>query len=365
MKKLSLCSLLGCCLFLLLGWSACRSRHNVADGRHYYEKFSQTVQLRSVDIPLNEDSVLLRYPFRVRVNREKTRAVILDYHHDSCFYHLFTYPDFRYLCSFGKRGQGPEETLSGDDIRWDDSLIWTVDANRREWQVFRPQGRGVELVRQIDLTATLRPLNFVLADDSLAYIPDYSGRSRLLCVNCRGEITATMGHIPTSETHISSEAALSQAWRGFLSFNPRNGVLAVATQLGEVLEIYHPADSLNPIVVQGPAGEPSFQNVDGYAVPDGIMGFSDVQVGDSCIYAIFQGQSFDEIGHILSEGRVQNDGGRFIYVFSLSGEPICNYELDCKVSGFYVDEVRRQIVATRVNSDRQVVSFELPVKGNE
>ena len=79
MKKLSLCSLLGCCLFLLLGWSACRSRHNVADGRHYYEKFSQTVQLRSVDIPLNEDSVLLRYPFRVRVNREKTRRRVPSY----------------------------------------------------------------------------------------------------------------------------------------------------------------------------------------------------------------------------------------------------------------------------------------------
>lgn len=360
MKKISsLCTTFGCCLFLLLAVAACQSRPET-DGRVVYESFPQTVQLRSVDIPLNDDSVLLRYPFRVRVNREGTRAVVLDYHHDSYFYHLFTYPDFRFLCSFGKRGEGPDETLSGDDVCWDDSLIWTVDANRRVWQVFRPQGQGVELVRQVDLSATLRPLNFVLAGDSLAYIPDYSGHARLLRVNRRGEVTGTLGRIPTREEDVASTAALAQAWRGFLSFNPRNGVLAVATQLGEVLEIYHPADSLTPVVVQGPNGEPRYRHSDGHAVPDGIMGFSDVQVGDSCVYAVFQGVSFEEIGRALSEGKTPADGGRFIYVFSLSGEPLRLYELDREVSGFYVDEAQRRIVATCVNTDRQIVEFKLP-----
>ena len=28
--------------------------------------------------------------------------------------------------------------------------------------------------------------------------------------------------------------ALAQAWRSFIDYNPRNGILAVATQLGEV-----------------------------------------------------------------------------------------------------------------------------------
>ena len=36
--------------------------------------------------------------------------------------------------------------------------------------------------------------------------------------------------------------ALAQAWRSFIDYNPRNGILAVATQLGEVLEIYNLKD---------------------------------------------------------------------------------------------------------------------------
>lgn len=357
-KKLSLCTLFGCGLSLLLAWTGCQSRPE-SDGRRIYDAFPQTVQLRSVDIPLDEDSVLLRYPFRVRVNEEGTRAVVLDYHHDSYFYHLFTYPDFRFLCSFGKRGEGPDETFSGDDVRWEDSLIWTVDANRRVWRVFRPQGQGVKLVRQVDLSATLCPLNFALAGDSLAYIPDYSGHSRLLCVNRRGEVTDTLGRIPTREADIPSPGALSQAWRGFLAFNPHNGVLAVATQLGEVLEVYRPSQSPEAIVVQGPGGEPRFRYSDGNAVPEGIMGFSDVQVGDSCIYAVFQGVSLEEIGRALSEGKLFAQGGRFIYVFSLSGEPLLRYELDREVSGFYVDEAQRRIVATNVNDEENIVMFRM------
>lgn len=345
-------------VFLMI--CSCQS-HPESDGRIHYTEFPRTVRLTSTPITLNEDSVLMRYPFRLRVSEDRHQAVILDYHHDTYFYHLFTYPDFRFVCSFGKKGQGPEETLSGEDVQWSDSLIWTLDGNRCLWQVFRPAGDHAELVKQIDLKNTLRPLNFVFAGDSLTYVPDYySGHSRLLCIDRNGTLVDSLGHIPTREENVLSTVALAQAWRGFPSYNPHNGVLAVATQLGEVLEIYRPAESSQPVVVEGPNGEPRYQYADGNAIPNGIMGFIDVQVGDSCIYTIFQGQSFENIGRMLSEGREPEDGGRFIYVFSLTGEPLCRYELDCSICGFYVDEARRTIVATNVNDvSRMVVTFSL------
>lgn len=50
------------------------------------------------------DTALFRYAYRMRVQGDK--AVILDLHNADYYYHVFTYPDFQYQSSFGKRGEG-------------------------------------------------------------------------------------------------------------------------------------------------------------------------------------------------------------------------------------------------------------------
>ena len=72
---------------------------------------------------------------------------------------------------------------------------------------------------------------------------------------------------------------MAQAWRSFLDYNPHDGVLAMVTQLGEVLEVYNLKDSMEVIrIVEN--GEPKFKIFEGYGIPSGIMGFSDVQVNE-------------------------------------------------------------------------------------
>jgi hypothetical protein len=103
------------------------------------------------------------------------------------------------------------------------------------------------------------------------------------------------GTIPTADKEALQHAgpALAQAWRSFIDYNPHNGVLAAVTQLGEVLEVYNLKDSTH-VVCKGPHGEPEFRQSEGYAIPTGIMGFSDVQVTDHYIYAVFHGRTFKE-----------------------------------------------------------------------
>lgn len=91
-----------------------------------------------------------------------------------------------------------------------------------------------------------------------------------------------------------------------------------------------------------------------YGVPAGIMGFSDVQVTDSAIYAVFHGTTFKEIAK--QNGRLP-DGGKYIYVFSLKGEPLCKYVLDHYIYGIWVDETTKTIMATDVNNDQPIVKF--------
>ncbi len=67
------------------------------------------------------------------------------------------------------------------------------------------------------------------------------------------------------------------------------------------------------------------------------MGFSDVQVTDEAIYAVFHGHILKRLWHSTKK-REELDGGQYIYVFNLQGEPLCKYTLDRYITGFHVDE---------------------------
>lgn len=276
------------------------------------------------------------------------------------FIHLFHYPNFSYITSLGKRGDSPEEMLSVENIRWNGNSLWALDANSSKLTRFGLSLSNDSLLREEAVSLDkeiLRGLDFVIYNDSTFIIPDYSGESRFCWVDRMGKLLHKMGIIPTTNEEALKHArpALAQAWRSFIDYNPRNGILAAVTQLGEVLEIYNLKDSTH-IVRVGLHGEPEFQIAEGYGVPTGIMGFSDVQVTNTAIYAVFQGDIFEEISRKMQKGDM-TDGGRYIYVFSLSGEPIRKYVLDHNVYGISVDELNGEIVATDVNSDEPVVKY--------
>ena len=66
------------------------------------EKEVRNVQLKGEEIPV--DTALFRYAYRIRVQGDK--AVVFDLHNVDYYYHAFTYPGFKYISSFGKRGVG-------------------------------------------------------------------------------------------------------------------------------------------------------------------------------------------------------------------------------------------------------------------
>ena len=202
----------------------------------------------------------------------------------------------------------------------------------------------------------LRPLDFAIYNDTTFIIPDYSGENRLCWLNDDGELVKKIGAIPSINNQALRKArpALAQAWRSFIDYNSHKGVLAMVTQLGEVLEVYNLKDSTEVIRI-GENGEPKFKIFEGYGIPSGIMGFSDVQVTDNAIYAVFHGTTFKEI--VKHNGHLP-DGGKYIYVFSLKGEPLYKYVLDHYVYGFWVDEATKTIIATDINNDQPIVRFQ-------
>lgn len=322
----------------------------------HYSVFPEEKTLIAQTIEL--DTALFRYPFRICT--EGDEAVVMDLHGVDNYYHVFQYPGFKYLRSFGRRGDSPDGMLSADNMLYTKEGIWTLDSNKSKLSKFVFSSSADSLLRKEVVSLDkelLRALDFAIYDDSTFIVPDYSGDSRFCWINRQGKLIRKSDSIPSTNTEALANArpALAQAWRSFIDYNPRKGVLAAVTQLGEVLEIYNLKDDTHVVCI-GPNGEPEFKIAGAYGIPTGIMGFSDVQVTDRAIYAVFHGRTFKEIAQ---QKEPSIDGGQYIYVFNLKGEPTCKYTLDRHIYGIYVDEARKIITATDVNNDQPIVEFRM------
>ena len=298
-----------------------------------YNDFPVTEQLSGQTMPL--DTAIFRFPYRIRVQGDT--VAILDLHASEHFIQLFHYPDFSYIASLGRRGDSPEDMLSAENLRWDGNSLWTLDANKSQLTRYGLSLSGDSLLREEVVSLDkeiLRALDFVVYDDSTFIIPDYSGESRFCWVDRKGKLLRKMGEIPSTneEALMQARPALAQAWRSFIDYNPRN------------------------VVRIGPNGEPKFKVSEGYGIPTGIMGFCDVQVTNDAIYAVFQGRTFKEIAEAAQKGDM-TDGGRYVYVFSLMGEPLRKYELDHVVYSVFIDELDKIIIAMDVNMDSPIILF--------
>ena len=316
-------------------------------------------KLQGQVIPL--DTTLFRYPYRLRVNED--RVVIEDLHGVDHFFHLFTYPDFRYLSSFGQRGQGPEEMITVDDCRWLGKSFWGLDNSKSElvrWDFDENCTRMLHKERVKLDKATFRAFDFVFYKNGSVLIPNFSGDTRFCQIDRNGKLVKKWGEIPTENQKALKESphAFGQGWSSFIDYSPKSETLVAVTQLGEVLEIWNAKKNTHQ-VIKGKLGEPKFKISQDYAIPSGIKGYNDVQVTGRAIYAIFAGLSFKEVVGKSRKGINFPEGGSTIRVFSLEGEPLKEYKLDHSVSGIWIDEQAGKMWALDVNSDEPLVEYRL------
>ena len=321
-----------------------------------YADFPEVITLSQAK-SISCDSVYLRYPYRVEIN--DSLAVILDLHPDSCFLHAFTYPEWRYVTSFGSRGEGPEDILSAERVRISSpDSVWVLDSNRCQITRWRISNGNAERVEEIPLDDRLiRTLDFCKTADGFL-VTDYTGNYRYHVLDQCGKIIQSVGHVP-SEKNVddSDKPALSQAWRSFMDYNPKNGVLAIVTQLGEVVELFILKTGEHK-VYYGPGGEPVFSTLSSEAIPKGIKGFNDVVVSDSCIYTIFDGTPFKDRINSLRAGKKLPAGGNNIYVFGLDGCPLGKMSTEC--SAFGIEFIRGNIYTVGNDKDIPLYSYKCP-----
>lgn len=317
--------------------------------------------LKGEQVALTE-SVWMQYPYRVCV--EDSVAVIFDLNADSCFCHLFTYPGFHFIASFAPKGEGPEEIVSASMARFiDKNSLGVLDMSGRKLAVYEGlDARSVPRLRRvIAFTEDVpMPLDFLPLPDSTLLIPDYLGEARFCIAGYDGHLLRKAAMISLSDTATlhKNAPAVAQAWRSFLAIDRAGKRVVAVTQLGDVLDTYAVGSGMRAEAhVVGTDGEPVFQvTPEGYGIPSGCMGYWDVQVTDSCIYALYDGTTFKEIAQSAGTGK---QGGTSLRVFSREGNLLRRYVFDRPLSGIYVDEARHLLWATDVNTDNGLFRYRL------
>ena len=333
-------------------------------------KISSNAELSEITFPVKEelngrviplDSVFFRYPYRLEVRGD--RVVIEDLHGPDHYYHLYTYPDFRHLHSFGQRGEGPEEMQAVDDFFWNGQTLWALDNIKSELVRWELNDSRDKMLRNecIKLDkATFRALDIVPFQDNSFLVPNYSGDSRFCQVDRNGRLLKKWGEIPTERKDDLQKYpyAFGYGWRSFIDYSPKTGTLVAATQFGEVMEIWNVKKNAHKIM-KGKLGEPEFKILPEYAIPTGAVGHNDIQVTDRAIYVIYRGVSMKDDMLAHQKGKPLPQGCKIVRVFSLEGEPLKEYRLDHSVCGIWVMEEEGKMWALDVNSDEPLVEYRL------
>lgn len=353
-------------LFLSVLWHVCLhdkfilSDENIIQGDSVrrYEEFPKNVFLNGCGFVIENE--LLRYPFRI--SQDDDYLYLLDLHGADFFCHVFCKSTMKHFASFAKRGNGPGEVLQAMDMYViSKDSIFLYDTDNREITLWGYS----EFDKAINLKETYRMKSEMLLSanctwqcDSVYYFTDKSGENRILKCNKNGDIIEKIGKIPTKQNKYGKVSGiLAQAWNSYIKYSPKKQILVVATQLGDVIEIYNFKEGTRN-VLYGQQGEPVYEiTPNGFAIPTGIMGFSDIQITDKYIYTVFHGRAFKDI---IKDPNNTLDGGEYIHIYNLNGEPICRLILDHAIYGIDVDEKNGIIWATDVNSEDQIVVYKLP-----
>lgn len=289
----------------------------------------------------------MRLPYRVEHNDDM--LVVMDLVSDSMHYHFLDYSNLSYLYSAGRRGQGPNEIVLSTPFQLKDNKAYFMDGARSKLYTYSYSkdklGTCIDEWKFGDKTT----LDFIVVNDSNLVIQDFSGSSRLLQITKQNR--ESLFSIPGAKENDGFNAELAYIWRSFMTYNADLDKIAMATQHGDVIEIYDLKNRLSEIVV-GDKGMP--KNNQGQ-----IEGFCDIKWVDNKIYALFSGRLRADLIRKSEEGNKEPVGGNIINVYDENGNLIEMYKLDTYINGFTVDKRNNRLIGVTSNMDEAILFFNM------
>lgn len=317
------------------------------------EEYIPLTEFKEVSL---DDSVLLKYPYRVKVC--DSVAIILDLHASSGYYiHLFSYPEFEHRMSHIRRGKGPNEfTTLNTFVVFHDSLHlmdpFTRVQDSYSLKDLLWQEHPFPTMTSYDNTGILTILNYQKTSDGIVFVENGEKR-KLVRLRQNGKREETPLQSP--DIKIPSEYYPS-LWNSFFAYDEKSNTTAIVTQLGDLLEIVN-NDEVKSI--EGKGGLPAMVSMGGkYFSVGKIDGYDDVKIYGDYIFALYSGADMEEIDELIDKDEFVPDGSDKLRVFNLNGDLVACFQLSHYATGFDLDMETKKMILLDVNSENQVVIYD-------
>lgn len=152
---------------------------------------------------------------------------------------------------------------------------------------------------------------------------------------------------------------LSTYNKGKLKSNSAKKVFVKASLYRDRIEIFDyetksftivdgPRLELPPAIISGSASNSTL-----VISMDQKYGYKDISVGENLIYALYSGQSQQEI-------QLTGKDSETVYIISQKGEMVAKIELDISIRGIAVDEALGKIYGLTTDEDPGIAVFDIP-----
>lgn len=283
---------------------------------------------------------------------------------DDYIVRIFSVNDGTYYGSLFRRGNGPKEVLSVDNITFSNNIFWAYDITSQKWigndfeDIFNKKVNDEKKVidfKSLSYMGVNDPQwveNGFVANNLLKY------KERFTFYTPEGKIAYSVFNPKFHFEESFASPILADIFSTHLTVTPDQKKVILAGRYLDVIEIYNTEGKLLKIL-KGPKDnfdfkfdkERSIQNSVLIKSQESCRAYLKVRATQDRIYALYSGKEKRDKEH-YSYSKV-------LYVFSMEGEPIIKYSLDVPIIDFVVDETRHKIFAVAGSPEAELVSFDI------
>lgn len=295
------------------------------------------------------DSVFVTYPKGIKV---KDSLLFMLSNSSKYFINVYSYPELKFVNYIGVVGKSHEELLSVSTFDIDDDYLYLIDISSKKLlkyhlkNITQSNCKPTEIIILNDInTPTLS-----YAKTEFGFISISAMNERYLLIDETGKNIKKFGLLPKNISDNVPEIDplyIPSLWDVTVDYDEKSKFTAVATKLGDVIEVYnHETDEYN--VVIGEDGMPNIVSKGNQMSIGKIDGYCDIKIADNQIYALFSGANRGKLIEQWRKGENSPNGGANMMVYSLDGEQKKHYVLDRYITGF--DIKNKQIIAIDPNN---------------
>lgn len=333
------------CLIILLSlvFFSCnsKSQKNVRDVRSY--PLTTSVEAKQ---KLALDSVVVSYP---AMKIDGDYCCIADYSAHDYFFHIFSFPSFKYIRSIAKKGNASNELALLTDFDFHDCKITALCEDKRQLKVFDIQTTATPQI--IRLTDAYSFSSVCDGGDQTYYLYALNDDDRMVRIDITGTVLSK--GMPAEKLKKKYPRMTSNyIWQGLV--RKHQNVIVIPTICGDIIDICD--TTLSSVTrIMGALGEPQIKESSSKGVSSYMLQYQtyvDAVLGEN-IYALFVCEDLSK----YPNGTIKHSIRKYDY----SGKPIEELLIDNNVepSSMYVDEHEKKLYLLVPESETPIWIYDL------